>query len=100
MTYMYIHTYIHMYVRTYICANKHTYIASGADSVSPEVLASVTDMERKRQEAIFELLTTERHYVDSLKLVQEVFFDPMAQGEVLTEEEMAKVRGKGARASL
>ena len=59
--------------------------------MSPEVLAAVSDKERKRQEAIFELLTSERHYVDSLKLVKEVFFDPMIQEEVLTEEEMAKV---------
>jgi hypothetical protein len=64
--------------------------------VSADVLASVSDTERKRQEAIFELLTSERHYVDSLKLVKEVFFDPMAQDQVLTEEEMAKVgRGGG-----
>lgn len=59
--------------------------------MSPEVLASVSDTERKRQEAIFELLTSERHYVDSLKLVKDVFFDPMALDQVLTEEEMAKV---------
>ena len=29
--------------------------------------------------------------MDSLKLVKEVFFDPMAADEVLTEEEMARV---------
>ena len=44
----------------------------GADSVSPDVLAAVSDQERKRQEAIFELLSSERNYVDSLKLVMEV----------------------------
>ena len=64
---------------------------AGADSVSPAVLATVSDKERKRQEAIFELVSSERYYVDSLKLVKEVFFDPMAEQEVLTEEEMAKV---------
>ena len=55
------------------------------------MLASVSEKERKRQEAIFELLTTERHYVDSLKLVKEIFLDPMVQEEILTEEELAKV---------
>lgn len=60
--------------------------------MSSTVLASVSDKERKKQEAIFELLTSERHYVDSLKLVKEVFFDPMAEQQVLTEEEIAKVR--------
>lgn len=63
----------------------------GADSVSPDTLARVSDEERKRQEAIFELLTSERHYVDSLKIVKEVFFDTIIEDEVLTEEEMAKV---------
>ena len=59
--------------------------------MSAEVLNSVSDKERKRQEAVFELLTSERHYVDSLKLVKEVFFDPMVQDQVLEEEDMAKV---------
>ena len=63
----------------------------GADSVSEEVLSSVSKKERKKQEAIFELLTSERQYVDSLKLVKQVFFDPMAEQQVLTEEEMSKV---------
>lgn len=70
---------------------KNVLLMAGADSVSAAVLASVSDRERKRQEAIFELITSERHYVDSLKLVKEIFFDPMAEQEVLTEEEMAKV---------
>lgn len=51
----------------------------------------MTDLERKRQEAIFELITTERHYNDSLKLVREVFFEPLYETDVLTEEEMGKV---------
>jgi len=59
--------------------------------VSEEVLSSVSDKERKRQEAIFELLTSERQYVDSLKLVKQVFFDPMAEQQVLTEQEISKV---------
>lgn len=66
-------------------------ITTGADSVSPDILAAVTDKERKRQEAIFELLTSERHYVDSLKMVKELFFDPMGSQDVLTEEERSKV---------
>ena len=44
----------------------------GAESVSPAVLAAVSEQERKKQEAIFELLSSERNYVDSLKLVKEV----------------------------
>ena len=63
----------------------------GADSVSPDILEAVTEKERKRQEAIFELLSSERHYVDSLKMVKELFFDPIEEQEVLTEEERSKV---------
>ena len=91
--------------------------------MSPDVLSAVSDQERKRQEAIFELLSSERNYVDSLKLVMEVsrkklqsglcshvctpphththththtrtqvFFDPLVESEVLSEEELSKVR--------
>lgn len=66
-------------------------IITGADSVSLDILEAVTEKERKRQEAIFELLTSERHYVDSLKMVKELFFDPMEEQDVLTEEERSKV---------
>ena len=59
--------------------------------MSPTILEEVTDKERKRQEAIFELLTSERHYIDSLKMVKELFFDPMEEQDVLTEEERSKV---------
>ena len=69
----------------------HTHTHIGADSVSSDVLAAVTDQERKRQEAIFELLTSERHYTTSLKLVKEVFFDPMYETNALSEEDIAKV---------
>ena len=77
--------------------------------MSPEVLSSVSKTERKRQEAIFELLSSERNYTDSLKFVREVskipmmsllhhsiiiqvFFEPMVDSGVLTDEEMSKVR--------
>ena len=40
--------------------------------MSADILASVSKTERKRQEAIFELLSSERNYVDSLKVVREV----------------------------
>ena len=43
--------------------------------MSPEVLESVSERERKRQEAIFELLSSERNYTDSLKFVREVNHD-------------------------
>lgn len=76
---------------TYVHSTHSQVFGVGADSVSADVLSSVSEQERKRQEAIFELLTSERNYVDSLKLVKEVFFDPMIQDQVLEEEDIAKV---------
>ena len=51
------------------------HVIVGAESVSPDVLASVSKTEQKRQEAIFELLSSERNYTDSLKFVREVSHD-------------------------
>ena len=84
------HIPVSIYTR-YVHAHTHTHTHTGADSVSSEVLAAVTDQERKRQETIFELVTSERYYTDSLKMVKEIFFDPMKEAHVLTEEEMGKV---------
>lgn len=39
------------------------------------MLASISVTERKRQEAIFELFSSELNYADSLKLVREVSDD-------------------------
>ncbi|KAK4047374.1 hypothetical protein OIV83_005421 [Microbotryomycetes sp. JL201] len=42
--------------------------------IDPSALANLPDRERKRQEAIFELIATEQAYVSSLQQVVEVFF--------------------------
>ena len=68
-----LHTYHPSHSSLHTYHPSHSSLAHpGADSVSPDVLAAVSDQERKRQEAIFELLSSERNYVDSLKLVMEV----------------------------
>jgi hypothetical protein len=41
-------------------------------TVPQEVLDSVTDGERKRQEIIFEIIQTEREFVSDLLLIQKV----------------------------
>ena len=76
-THTHTHTHKHTHTHTHTCKHTrttHTHIHAGADSVRPDVLAAVSDQERKRQEAIFELLSSERNYVDSLKLVKEVSY--------------------------
>lgn len=46
---------------------------SGSDHVKPEIIDKVPVKERKRQEAIFELIHSEKSYVFSLNLVKEVW---------------------------
>lgn len=48
-----------------------------ASSVSASVLDSMSKEERKRQEAIFELISTEQSYVRDLNMVIEIIYTPM-----------------------
>ena len=44
----------------------------GSELLKPDVLAQIPSQQRKRQEAIFELIHSEKAYVHSLNLVKEV----------------------------
>ncbi|KAI8614258.1 Dbl homology domain-containing protein, partial [Chytriomyces sp. MP71] len=46
--------------------------------VDPYLLGQLSVEEKKRQEAIFELIQTEAHYLRDLQLILEVFYQPMA----------------------
>lgn len=46
----------------------------GSEMLQPEVLEQIPSIQRKRQEAIFELIHTEKAYVHSLNLVKEVVY--------------------------
>lgn len=50
---------------------------SWSSLVDPPLLLTLTDAERKRQEAIFELIATETAHVRDLQIVVEVFFNSM-----------------------
>ncbi|KAL1919154.1 uncharacterized protein VTP21DRAFT_2536 [Calcarisporiella thermophila] len=50
-----------------------------AATVDPSVLGSISVEERKRQEAIFELIQTERSYLRDLQIIIELYFGPMCQ---------------------
>lgn len=54
------------------CLSASVYVNVGSDYVSSDVVDKVPRETRKRQEAIFELVSTEKSYVDSLNLVKEV----------------------------
>ncbi|KAJ9085545.1 RHO1 GDP-GTP exchange protein 2 [Entomophthora muscae] len=54
--------------------------------VPPEVVASVTEKERKRQEIIFELIYTERDFVSDLKIIQELYYLPLLCNDIFGED--------------
>ncbi|KAJ3288737.1 Intersectin 1 (SH3 domain protein) [Borealophlyctis nickersoniae] len=49
------------------------------NKVDPALLEQIPHEERKRQEAIFELIQTEQSYVRDLQLIVEVFYAPLTQ---------------------
>ncbi|XP_076663199.1 dynamin associated protein 160 isoform X5 [Andrena cerasifolii] len=67
--------------------------------VSPMSIEMTTDilsvgfdsMERKRQEYIKELITTEQAYIEDMRLVHEVFEKPLIESLVLTVDEVDKI---------
>ena len=55
-----------------------------ASTVPAEVLSSLSDKERKRQEAIFEFIATESTHVRDLQIIVEVFFNEMHASGLLS----------------
>ncbi|KAJ3188173.1 RHO1 GDP-GTP exchange protein 2 [Gaertneriomyces sp. JEL0708] len=55
-------------------------------SVSKEIVDTVSNSERKRQEIIFEAIQTEREFVDDLELIKKVFIEPLRQGGIIDPE--------------
>ncbi|KAI8930226.1 hypothetical protein BC831DRAFT_439680 [Entophlyctis helioformis] len=57
-----------------------------SSTVSPEILASVSVQERKRQEVIFELINSEREYVRDLESIIKVFMEPINAGGIIPDD--------------
>eukprot|EP00795_Rhopilema_esculentum_P017568 gene17568-9199_t len=55
------------------------------------VLKSMSKSERQRQNYIHELINTEQIFMDDLSLTLEIFYNPMAEAGVLTEQELNTV---------
>ncbi|KND01548.1 uncharacterized protein SPPG_03349 [Spizellomyces punctatus DAOM BR117] len=53
------------------------------DRLADTVLQQMTQKEKQRMTAIFELLTTERDYVRDLKIIIEIFKKPMAERKIV-----------------
>ncbi|KAL6052949.1 Rho guanine nucleotide exchange factor (GEF) 17, variant 2 [Balamuthia mandrillaris] len=62
-----------------------------ADVVSPDVLATISVTERRRQDVIFELITTEQQYVQDLHILVDVFLKPVRQRQFLNKMEQAMI---------
>ncbi|KAI9015687.1 hypothetical protein CLU79DRAFT_707318 [Phycomyces nitens] len=66
----------------------HKYLQTEAqqlwiDNVSPEIRASVSNSERKRQETIFELIYTEDNFSSDLDYMNELWIEPLRDGNVI-----------------
>ncbi|KAM7343585.1 rho guanine nucleotide exchange factor 2 isoform 3-T3 [Cochliomyia hominivorax] len=62
--------------------------ADWSSNVSGEVLASLTDAEKKRQEIINEIYQTERSHVRTLKLLKRLFLFPLQESGLLTQDHL------------
>ncbi|XP_014236833.1 rho guanine nucleotide exchange factor 11 isoform X1 [Trichogramma pretiosum] len=59
-----------------------------SQSVTEEVLASLSNTEKKRQEVINELFHTERSHVRALKVLSQVFHRPLLEAQVLPADQL------------
>ncbi|XP_046628149.1 rho guanine nucleotide exchange factor 11 isoform X2 [Neodiprion virginianus] len=59
-----------------------------SQGVAEDVLARLTNSEKKRQEVINELFHTERSHVRALRVLSHVFHKPMVESQVLPQEQI------------
>ncbi|KAH9913549.1 CNH-domain-containing protein [Epithele typhae] len=55
-------------------------------SVPAEVVASVSDQEKKRQEAINEVIYTERDFVRDMEYLRDLWMKPLRESDIIPEE--------------
>ncbi|XP_076618966.1 dynamin associated protein 160 isoform X3 [Colletes latitarsis] len=68
------------------------YVSPMFNEMTTDLLVGGLDsMERKRQEYIKELITTEQAYIEDMRLVHEVFEKPLIESLVLTVDEVDKI---------
>ncbi|XP_076392418.1 dynamin associated protein 160 isoform X5 [Megachile rotundata] len=68
------------------------YVSPMSNEMTTELLmAGLDTMEKKRQEYIKELITTEQAYIEDMRLVHEVFEKPLLESLVLTVDEVDKI---------
>ncbi|XP_065366729.1 uncharacterized protein RhoGEF2 isoform X2 [Calliphora vicina] len=62
--------------------------ADWSSNVAGEILAALTDAEKKRQEIINEIYQTERSHVRTLKLLKHLFLLPLQESTLLTPDHL------------
>eukprot|EP00122_Pirum_gemmata_P007123 Pgem_evm1s6529 len=51
-----------------------------------ELLANVSEMEVKRQQALFRFIVSEQRYVSEMEHIKALFYDPLSDKEIMTKE--------------
>ncbi|KAI8612613.1 CNH domain-containing protein [Chytriomyces sp. MP71] len=54
-----------------------------SNTVPKEVLESVSKEEEKRQNAIYDIIKTERNYVEELKIIQSLYANPLRESNII-----------------
>nr|XP_031841629.1 intersectin-1 isoform X3 [Nomia melanderi] len=67
------------------------YVSSMSNEMTTDLTFGLDAIERKRQEYIKELITTEQAYIEDMRLVHEVFEKPLIESLVLTVDEVDKI---------
>ncbi|XP_046809736.1 uncharacterized protein LOC111680389 isoform X2 [Lucilia cuprina] len=62
--------------------------ADWSSNVAGEILAALTDAEKKRQEIINEIYQTERSHVRTLKLLKHLFLLPLQESNLLSQDHL------------
>uniref|UniRef100_A0A182T8V2 DH domain-containing protein n=1 Tax=Anopheles maculatus TaxID=74869 RepID=A0A182T8V2_9DIPT len=57
-----------------------------SSNIPPEILSSISDLEKKRQEVINEIYQTERNHVRTLRLLEGIFMRPLQESGALPHE--------------
>uniref|UniRef100_A0AAG5DN75 DH domain-containing protein n=1 Tax=Anopheles atroparvus TaxID=41427 RepID=A0AAG5DN75_ANOAO len=62
--------------------------ADWSSNIPPEILSSISDLEKKRQEVINEIYQTERNHVRTLRLLEGIFMRPLQESGALPPDLM------------
>ncbi|XP_058170373.1 uncharacterized protein LOC131285532, partial [Anopheles ziemanni] len=62
--------------------------ADWSSNIPPEILSSISDLEKKRQEVINEIYQTERNHVRTLRLLEGIFMRPLQEYGALPHDLM------------